>query len=70
MTGNTMNTSTYLSEDYAPRPEAARILGVCEQTLIRWGIESKGPPVTRLGRRVLYRRSSLKTWLASLEKTA
>jgi hypothetical protein len=56
-----------LLADFLPRRDAAAELEVCERTLDRWERLGKGPPITRLGRRVLYRRSSLLAWLRQRE---
>lgn len=53
--------------DFLPKDETAAELKVCERTLDRWRMLGEGPPVTKLGRRVLYRRSSLQAWLAQRE---
>ena len=54
--------------DFLPRREAAAELDVCERTLDRWERLGEGPPVTKVGRRVLYRRSSLLAWLRGRER--
>ncbi|MGJ4908858.1 helix-turn-helix transcriptional regulator [Bradyrhizobium sp. HKCCYLS2033] len=61
---------TELLKDYIPREALARELGRAEKTLIRWELDGKGPPVTRLGRKVLYFRPSIEKWLRSREQTA
>ena len=43
--------------------EAASLLHVGERTLARWHALRAGPPRVRAGRRVLYRRDDLLTWL-------
>ena len=56
----------YLSED-----EAARELGYRhKRTLWRWRSQGNGPPYVRVGQRVMYRRSSIATWLADREQAA
>ena len=57
-----------LLSDYLTEEEAARELGVCTKTLKRWHALGAGPAVTRLGRRVLYRRATLAAWLVSRER--
>jgi hypothetical protein len=42
-------------------------LGVTTRTIARWESERIGPPRTRIGRRILYRRSSVAAWLAAQE---
>jgi DNA-binding XRE family transcriptional regulator len=57
-------------KDYTPRKTLAEVLGVTEKTLIRWELDSKGPPVTRIGRQVLYYNPSTEKWLRSQEQSA
>ena len=64
-----MNTEPLLS-DYLTEDQAARELGVCTKTLRRWHALGTGPAITRLGRRVLYRRATVAAWLASRERAA
>ena len=46
------------------RPEQlANMLGIARQTLARWRCEGDGPPFTRAGRSVLYRRCDIDLWL-------
>ena len=59
-----------LLADFLTQEEAAAELRVCEQTLHRWRRLDEGPPITKLGRRTLYRRSSLQTWLRAQERRA
>jgi hypothetical protein len=47
--------------------QAAAELRVCKRTLERWRVLKEGPPITKLGRRALYRRSSIQKWLADRE---
>jgi len=56
--------------DYLTQKEAAAELKVTDRTLDRWQRLREGPPVTRLGRRILYRRSSLQAWLCAREGDA
>ena len=62
-----MNDAARLLADFLRRREAAAELQVCERTLYRWRRLGQGPPTTRLGRRVLYKRSSLLEWLRGRE---
>lgn len=61
------NSETLLSDYFSPK-EAATELKVTDRTLDRWRRLGEGPPITRLGRRVLYRRSSLRAWLCGREQ--
>ena len=62
--------STNILEEYLSRTELAADLGVCERTLIRWNILGEGPPVSRIGRRPMYRRAAVQAWLARREVAA
>jgi hypothetical protein len=59
-------TNTVLA-GFLTQDEAAAELKICERTLDRWRQLGEGPPITKLGRRVLYRRSSLQAWLCGRE---
>jgi hypothetical protein len=61
---------TDLLKDYISRPELATKLGKSEKTLIRWELDGKGPPVTRVGRDVLYSIPSFEKWLKAQERAA
>ena len=56
-----------LLADFLEDDETAAELHVCTRTLDRWRQIGEGPPVTKLGRRILYRRSSLQAWLRGRE---
>jgi hypothetical protein len=69
-----LNTSTAAApnsrailDDYHNEVGAAAELHVAPITLAIWRMQKKGPPVTRIGRRVLYKKSSLREWVASQE---
>jgi hypothetical protein len=55
---------------YRTRKALAEKLGVAELTLVRWEQDRKGPPVTRIGRQVLYSITGTERWLAALEDQA
>ena len=63
-----MATIENLLDEFLTQEEAAAELKVCERTLDRWRRLDEGPPITTLGRRVLYRRSSLQAWLRARER--
>lgn len=65
-----MSKSEPLLSEYFTQAEAATELKVTERTLDRWQRLREGPPITRLGRRILYRRSSLQAWLLAREGNA
>ena len=62
-----MNDPEKLLADFPTPDEAAAELKICERTLDRWRRLDEGPPITKLGRRVLYRRSSLQAWIRTRE---
>ena len=49
------------------RQQLAKELGFTCDTLCRWEARQIGPPCTRIGRRVLYRRDAVEAWLLDLE---
>jgi hypothetical protein len=62
-----MTITENILSDFLERVEAAAELKVCERTLDRWRRLGEGPPITKVGRRVLYRRASLQAWLRARE---
>ena len=56
-----------LLSDWISREELAQQLSVTTDTLARWATKGSGPPRIRIGRRVLYRRSSVQKWLSAIE---
>jgi excisionase family DNA binding protein len=54
--------------DYLTSEQLAQQLGVSLRTVARWHALRQGPPRTRVGRRVLYRLDSVKTWLTKHER--
>jgi predicted DNA-binding transcriptional regulator AlpA len=56
-----------LLDEYLMRKEAAAALGICPMTLDRWRRAGKGPPITKLGRQVLYSKTSIRAWLTQHE---
>ena len=40
------------------------------RTLDRWAVLGSGPPRTRVGRHVLYRRASVQRWLLAQEQSS
>jgi len=60
------NLEPILSE-FLTKEELASELGRNQRTLDRWDVLGLGPPRTRVGRQVLYRRTSVQKWLAALE---
>jgi hypothetical protein len=63
----TESTPEPLLAEFLTQGEAADELKVCKRTLDRWRRLGEGPPITKLGRRPLYRRSSLAAFLRARE---
>ena len=68
-------TKNDLAANYIGRKQLAQDLGerlrgrpYSEHTLIRWERDGRGPPVTRVGRDVVYQLASVETWLRSQER--
>jgi hypothetical protein len=61
---------TELLKDYLSREQLAEKIGKSVKTLVRWELDGKGPPVTRMGRDVLYSISSFDRWLKAQERAA
>jgi predicted DNA-binding transcriptional regulator AlpA len=57
-----------LLAEYLTRAQLAAQLGVSERTIDRWHTCRTGPPRTVFGRQILYRRSSVRDWLAKRER--
>jgi len=71
----TTPTSSGIAADYIPRKQLAKELGerlrgrpYSEMTLIRWAQDGKGPPVTKIGREVVYSISSFEKWMRTQER--
>jgi len=54
--------SKFLTED-----QAADAVRHSRRTLIRWREQGTGPAFTRLGRRIVYRRDTLESWMRGQE---
>lgn len=54
-------------EEYTPHVEAAQELNVSVRTLARWRAERIGPPFTKVGAKVYYRRAALAEWVRANE---
>jgi hypothetical protein len=61
------NKAATILSDYFIEDELAAALGVTTRTLRRWHALGEGPPRTKIGCRIYYRRSSVERWLASRE---
>lgn len=56
-----------LLDDWMPRADLARELGLTPDTLARWETRRIGPPCVRVGRTALYRRGAVQQWLVDQE---
>ena len=55
-------------DDYLTENELAVELDRSPRTLARWRNIGVGPPVTKVGRDLLYRRGGVRDWLLSRER--
>ena len=55
-----------MQHEYMNRQEAADFLRVSVHTLADWASQRKGPRLYKIGRRVLYKREDLYTYLESV----
>ena len=63
-----MNAERKILSEWITRAELAREQNVTQDTLARWAAAGIGPPLVKVGRRVLYRRSAVREWLEKLER--
>jgi Helix-turn-helix domain len=57
-------------DGYASEDDLASELQVHPKTIERWRATGEGPPHTKIGRKVFYKRTSLDAWLAKREHKA
>jgi len=58
---------TLLSQDYFTPAQLAAELNKSERTLTHWRDRRVGPPVTRLGNALYYRKQAVVKWLLAQE---
>jgi hypothetical protein len=63
-----MSKSEPILSEFLTKEELAAELRRNPRTLDRWDVLGVGPPRTRVGRQVLYRRASVERWLAAQEQ--
>jgi hypothetical protein len=63
-----MSKPEAILSDFVTRDEFASELDRSPRTLDRWEVLGIGPPRTLVGRKVLYRRASIRSWLAAQER--
>ena len=57
-----------LLDDYLKASELAKELGLSRRTLDRWRWTRQGPPIVTIGKRVFYRKDSVREWLEGREQ--
>ena len=65
-----MSSSEAILSEFLTKEELAAELRRNPRTLDRWEVLGMGPPVTKLGRRTIYRRTSVQAWIRAREQTA
>ena len=63
-----MSGSEPILSEFLTKEELAAELRRNPRTLDRWDVLGMGPPRTHLGRRILYRRTSVQKWLCAQER--
>ena len=56
-----------LLSEYLSERETAEQLQLSPRTLKRWRALKQGPAITRVGRRIVYKRSTVAIWLKNQE---
>ncbi len=64
----TSSLSDFIREEYLTQPELAKALGRCARTLQQLDKRRAGPPKTKIGKLVLYRKAAVREWLAKQEQ--
>ncbi len=65
---STADAASGILSEYVEKEELAAQLGLNSRTLDRWDVLGTGPPRTRVGRKVFYRRESVRKWLTGREQ--
>ena len=66
-TGQQGDPTGDIMDGWMSRKELADALGVTAGTLAKWQSQRIGPPLVRIGRKVIYRREAVQEWLQSQE---
>jgi hypothetical protein len=64
-----MSGSEPILLEFLTTQQLAKELGRNPRTLDRWNVLGLGPPRTRVGRKVYYKRASVERWLAAQEQS-
>ena len=67
-TSEAVPDSLNLLADWISRDQLAQELRLKPDTLARWEARRQGPPCTRLGRKILYRRAAVQDWIRAQEQ--
>jgi hypothetical protein len=67
MEADTTERKSSILADFFDEDELSVELGVAKISLARWRMLRQGPPVTHIGRRVFYRKSSVRNWVVAQE---
>ena len=51
--------------DFISREDLAAELGVKAETLAKWAAQGAGPDMVKMGRRVFYPKTAVRSWLAT-----
>jgi hypothetical protein len=57
----------FLRDKYFSRDETAVELDVSTRTLDRWWSQRVGPPRTKIGNQIFYRKAAVESWVAQQE---
>ena len=57
-----------LLADWISREQLACALDLTTDTLSRWEARRQGPPCTRIGRKIFYRRAAIQEWIRAQEQ--
>jgi len=57
-----------VGEDFFSEDQLCKELGLTQRTLRRWHQLRVGPPRTRVGRRIFYRKTAVVQWLVNREQ--
>lgn len=63
-------TAATVLAEYMEEDELASELKISPRTLKRWRALREAPPVTRVGKKVLFHRPAVKKWLAARQVDA
>ena len=64
-----MSASEPILSEFLTKEELAAELRRNPRTLDRWQVLGQGPPRTRIGRKIFYRRTSVQKWIVAQEQS-